>query len=172
MIAGLALVLAAAVIPSNREMHGLSTQLKELQDIERTNFAVLGSYARLLQDLEDGEPALIRRLAASQLNVIPKGETPLLMASTVNASVSDWVESTVEAEPYRPDPVPDTLLARWTEGSRRLWAIGAGAFLVFVGLLLTPGASRVDGADAATLEADEASLPAEEETAEVDESSD
>ncbi len=44
---------------------------------------------------------------------------------------------------FDPDPYPDTLLARWTLGPMRLWIIGAGAFSVFVGLVLTTGAANL-----------------------------
>jgi len=155
VLAGLALVLTAAVIPSGRERRALEAQATELKRQEAANFAVLGAYAQFVQELEDRDPALLRRLAAAQLNMIPKGETPVLMASTVNASVPEWVESTVEIPTSESEPIPDTLLARWTEGSRRLWAIGAGAFMVFVGLLLSP--------IAATRRAPEAPETAEEE---------
>lgn len=154
LLAGLALVLSAAVIPSSREMHALATQLEELRQVERMNDAVRSAFERLLRELEEGDPALLRRLAASQLNVIPKGETPILMASSANAGVAEWVESAVEAEPFVADPPPHTLLAQWTEGRNRLWSIGAGVFLVFVGLLLTPTAAPA-GAGGALEEGDE-----------------
>lgn len=142
VLAGLALVLAAAVIPSERQLHELRVQLEELQHAERSNFAILGAYEGFLGDLDDRDPALLKRLAASQLNLIPQGETPLLMASTVNASVPEWIEATVEVEPFRASPPPDTLLAQWTDGRKRLWSIGAGGFLVFMGLLIGTGSDR------------------------------
>lgn len=144
LVAGLALVLAAAIIPSERQLHELRTQLDELKHAERTNFAIMGAYARFVDDLDDRDPSLLRRLAASQLNVIPRDETPLLMASTVNASVPEWIEATVEVEPFKAPPPADTVLARWTEGRGRLWAIGAGGMLVFMGLLLGPSGARRD----------------------------
>lgn len=146
LLAGISLVLAAAIIPSGRELHGLEEQLASLRRQEQANYGVLGAYARFVQDLEDRDPALLRRLAAAQLNMIPRGETPLLMASTVNASVAQWVESTVEMEPEQHEPIPDTLLSRWTEGGRRLWAIGAGAFMIFIGLMIAPAPTRRPGA--------------------------
>lgn len=142
VLSGLGLVLAAAIIPSERQLHDLRTQLDELRHVERNNFAIMGAYSRFVSDLDDHDPSLVRRLAASQLNVIPTGETPLLMASSVNSSVPEWIEATVEMEPFRAPPPPDTLLTRWTEGRGRLWAIGAGGFLVFAGLLLGPTHSR------------------------------
>ncbi len=162
LLAGLSLVLAAAVIPSGRELHDLEEQLAELRHAEQSNFEVLAAYARFAQDLDDRDPALIRRLAAAQLNMMPRGETPILMASSVSASVSDWVEATVERPPYRAAPPADTLLTRWTEGQRRLWAIGAGAFMVFIGLLLSPIAARpapASGSPAVDEEAERADAP-------------
>jgi len=134
--AGLVLILAAAVVPSERQLHSLRSQLDELKHAERSNDAIISAYARFVSDLDGRDPSLVRRLAASQLNVIPRGETPLLMASSVNASTSEWIEATADVEPFEPQPPPDTLLARWTSGRGRLWAIGAGGFLVFAGLMI------------------------------------
>lgn len=156
----MALVLAATVIPSERQLHELRTQLDELRHAERNNFAIMGAYARFVNDLEEHDPSLVRRLAASQLNVIPRGETPLLMASSVNASVPEWIEATVELEPFQAPPPPDTLLARLTEGRGRLWAIGVGGFFVFAGLLFGPGGRR--GIDQAELDACEEGVDGDE----------
>lgn len=149
VIAGLGLILSAATIPSEQKLHELRTQLEGLRHTERNNFAVMGSYARFVSDFDDHDPSLIRRLAASQLNVIPRDETPLLMASSVNASVSDWIEATAELDSFEVPPPRDSLLSRWIEGRGRLWAIGAGGFLVFAGLLVGPGAlkRRADSID-------------------------
>lgn len=145
--AGLVLILAAAVVPSERQLHSLRSQLDELRHAQRSNDAIISAYARFVSDLDGRDPSLVRRLAASQLNVIPRGETPLLMASSVNASTSEWIEATADLEPFRAPPPPDTLLARWTSGRGRLWAIGAGGFLVFAGLMIgaTPAAARRGG---------------------------
>jgi len=142
VLAGLSLVLAATIVPSGRQLHDLRMQLEELRHAERENFALMGAYDRFVSDLDDRDPALVRRLAASQLNVIPRGETPILMASTVYSSVPEWIEATVERERFAPIEPPDTLLARWTEGRGRLWAIGAGGFFVFAGLLIGPSSTR------------------------------
>ncbi len=142
VLAGLALVGTGAVTSSQRDRHELKQQLEELRHAERANFKLLEAYDRFTQDLEAGDPSLVRRLAAGQLNVMPKAEAPILMATSVNAPVSEWIDASVEVEPFEPEPVPDTLLARLTDGPRRLWALGAGAFLVFVGLVLTPAETR------------------------------
>jgi hypothetical protein len=152
LVAGLLLIGATAVVPEAEKVHGMRTQLAHLEHIEDHNFTRMQACSRFMDDLESNDPALLRRLAASQLNLMPKGERPLILASSIGATPTDWIESSVPMPAFDPEPYPDTLLARWTLGPMRLWIIGAGALSVFVGLVLTAGTanSRKEGSVPAT----------------------
>ena len=138
LVAGLALIVCAAVIPEAEKVHSMRNQLQTIRFAEQHNFARMAACSRFLDDLKAGDQGLVRRLAASQLNLMPRGETALLIATSIDATPSDWIEASVIPPVYEPDPYPDTLLARWTLGPQKLWVIAAGAFCVFLGLIFGP----------------------------------
>jgi hypothetical protein len=81
----------------------------------------------------------MRRLAAAHLNLVPAGTTPVLIASTRQATVTDWIGRSVvvASAPRPPQPMSQrSWLTSLTAGSGRLWVIGAGVLVVFVGLLM------------------------------------
>lgn len=139
LVAGIALIVCAAVIPEAEKVHSMRGQLQSIRFAEQHNFARMEACSRFLDDLKAGDAGLVRRLAASQLNLMPRGETALLIATSIDATPSDWIEASVTPPVYEPEPYPDTLLARWTLGTQRLWVIGAGAFFIFLGVVFEPG---------------------------------
>jgi len=140
-LAGLAVMVSAALLPAERDLHALRQQVAALESREAYNTQRLAAYDRFMRDLGERDPALVRRLAASQLNLMPEGEQPLLMATSIEHTVSDWIEATVEQPTFTPVPPPDTLLTRLADGSRRLWLMGGGAMIVFLGLVMGFGVS-------------------------------
>ena len=140
VVAGLLLLVAGVLIPAQRDLQELRNALELHRAAEDRAVRQLGAYDRFLNDLEAGEPQLVRRLAASELNVMPREERSLLLVPTLNATVTEWIESTEPLAVPTPEPYPDTLLARLATGPRRLWVLACGAFLVFVGLCLAPSA--------------------------------
>ncbi|MFZ4722430.1 MAG: hypothetical protein ACOYMI_04690 [Phycisphaerales bacterium] len=140
-IAGLAIMVSAALLPAELDLHDLRQQRAAIAARESWNRERLEAYDRFLGELDRRDPALLRRLAASQLNLMPKGEQPLLMATSIEHTVSDWIEATVPPMEFQPQPAPDTLLARLAEGQRRLWLMAGGAMSVFLGLVLGFGVS-------------------------------
>jgi hypothetical protein len=140
-IAGLAVMVSAALLPAELDLHDLRQQRAAIAARESWNRERLAAYDRFLGELDRRDPALLRRLAASQLNLMPKGEQPLLMATSIEHTVSDWIEATVPPMEFQPQPAPDTLLARLAEGQRRLWLMAGGAMSVFLGLVLGFGVS-------------------------------
>lgn len=135
-LAGLAVMVASALLPAERDLHELRQQLAALEFREAYNTQRLQAYDRFMKDLTARDPALLRRLAASQLNLMPDDVEPLLMATSIESTVSDWIEATVPQETFEPTPPPDTLLTRLADGPRRLWLMGGGAVVVFVGLVM------------------------------------
>jgi len=135
-LAGLAVMVASALLPAERDLHELRQQLAALEFREAYNTQRLQAYDRFMKDLTARDPALLRRLAASQLNLMPDDVEPLLMATSIESTVSDWIEATVPQEAFQPTPPPDTLLTRLADGPRRLWLMGGGAVVVFLGLVM------------------------------------
>jgi hypothetical protein len=142
VVAGLAMCAATILIPAQSGLYQLRRQLAELRDEEALLAARLRAHAAFLDDLQEAEPALVRRLAAAQLNLVPEGERPVLMVRSTSASVDDWIESTVRERPVDRSVRPASALSRLTEGQYRLWVLGGSIFCVFIGLLLGPIGSR------------------------------
>ena len=146
-VAGLTLLVISALLPAQQDLAILTEQLAKLEHQEKVNQKRIGAYAQFLVELKAKDPSLLTRLAASQLNLMPKGEAPVLVATSMEHTVSDWIEATVPPEAFEPDLVPDTLLTRLASGQRRLWLMGGGALIVFIGLTtgipLTPSTRLV-----------------------------
>ena len=88
-------------------------------------------------------PRLVRRLAAAQLNLIPQGDTPVLLVAAANSPVTDWIDATVTTD-IRPEKLKAaSMLSRLANGPHRLWLFGGGIMSVFVGLLLSPAPVRL-----------------------------
>jgi hypothetical protein len=143
----LTLLVVSALLPAQQDLSVLTEQLAKLEHQEKVNQKRIGAYAQFLVELKAKDPSLLTRLAASQLNLMPKGEAPVLVATSMEHTVSDWIEATVPPEAFEPDLVPDTLLTRLASGQRRLWLMGGGALIVFIGLTtgipLTPSTRLV-----------------------------
>lgn len=142
LLAGLALLTAAAVIPEQAKVHALRGQLRALDAVERSNTDRLSAYTAFSDDIRERDEAIMRRLAASQLNLVPAGTKPILVASSIDRTVTDWVDATLPPVAFEEEPFTDSLLSRWVLGPSRLWVLAIGACSVFVGLILSIPASR------------------------------
>ena len=140
VIAGLLLLVAGVLIPAQRDLQELRNTLEIHRALEDQSIRQLAAYDRFLNDLEHGDEQLVGRLAASQLNLMPKDERSMLLVPSLNATVTQWIEDSEPAILPNPPAYPDTLLSRLATGPRRLWVLACGAFLVFVGLMLSPSA--------------------------------
>jgi hypothetical protein len=136
VVAGLCLCAAAILVPAQRDLEGLRRQRDRLADEKAVGEARLDAYRSFLRQLEREDPPIIRRLAAAQLNLVPAGETPVLLAASRTATVSEWIEGNVRVSRRQPKPPPETLLSRLVEGRLRLWVLAGGMVIVFMGLLL------------------------------------
>ena len=133
-IAGFVIMAASALLPAQHDVAVLKEQLAKLQQEEIVNYRRIQAYEQFLVELKSKDASLLTRLAASQLNLMPQGEAPVLMATSMEHTVSDWIEATVPPEAFESNLVPDTLLTRLASGQRRLWLMGGGALIVFIGL--------------------------------------
>ncbi|MBL9140382.1 MAG: hypothetical protein JNK53_00825 [Phycisphaerae bacterium] len=135
---GLVLLCSAVLVPASYDLWVLKAQQQQLAAQEQENYNRLEAYSRFSADLKRNDPQLVRRLVASQLNRIPKGETALLLAGTANQTPLKWVDASVKPVTPQVTPFPDSLLSRLTLGRKALWVAGAGAMCVFLGLLVGP----------------------------------
>jgi hypothetical protein len=136
VIAGLALCVVGILVPARRDLADLRRQRDRLVDARAIGDQRHDAYETFLQRLEDDDPALLRRLAASQLNLVPADETPVLVAASRTATVTEWIDQNVRTQRLEPALPPGTLLDRLVGGPRRLWVLLGGVMIVFVGLLL------------------------------------
>ncbi len=150
VIAGLALLVSALLIPAQRELHELKGLVQYHRAREQQAFERLAAYDRFLHDLGDGDERVLRRLAASQLNLKLAGESSLMLAPSMNDTVVEWIDASVPLAAQAAPPAPDTLLSRLATGPRRLWILAVGTFMMFIGLFVGPetefsGRKRTNG---------------------------
>lgn len=147
VLAGLLLTGAVVLIPASNELAEVRVQRDRALALEDHKEARRKSYQDYLDALKREEPALVIALAASQLNQIPKGRSPILdstqMVTLGGASGDASVFGALEPAPPRlPERQKvDSLLERWTGSDTLRPILIAGAALsLFVGLL--PPATR------------------------------
>lgn len=136
LIAGLALCVPVVLIPAQRDVFHLKRQRDTLHAREQQNVAMLRTHVSFLHALDEGDPALVRRLVASQLNLVPEGHTPMLVAARTSEPIGQWIDAAAHIEsPKLAQPV-ETTLSRLATGPRRLWLFAGGMFCVFAGLMM------------------------------------
>ena len=143
VVGGLVLCVAGILLPAERDLDDLRRQRAQLRHEETILQGRLAARGAFLQELDQRQPALIRRLAASQLNLVPRGEEPVLVSSSLNDDIISWVDATVQATPAEEIHRANSALS-WLMNSRyRLWLLTAGVVSAFLGLLLDPSLTRV-----------------------------
>lgn len=162
--AGLVVCAAGIIIPAQEDLQALRVQLEQLRAQELHAYARLKAHSDFMDQVDSADPALVRRLAAAQLNLVPARDTPLLLTASQTSPVTDWIEATVNPDIRPPKPAPLSSLGQLANGPYRLWLFGGGIMAVFVGLMLGPSplpaslgrshdedALLVDGEDGACL---------------------
>ena len=143
VVGGLVLCVAGILLPAQRDLDDLRRQRAELRHEETILQGRLAARGAFLQELDRRQPALIRRLAATQLNLVPQGEEPVLVSSSLNEDVISWVDATAHATAIEPIHRADSTLSQLMTGRYRLWLLTAGVVSAFLGLLLDPSLTRV-----------------------------
>ncbi len=142
IIAGLAVCAAGVLLPAQADLRALEEQLAVLQGEEARAYQRLAAHADFIDQVDRGDPGIIKRLAAAQLNLVPEGDKPVLLAGGDTSPVTEWIDATVDLN-LRPPPIePVSTLSRWANGTSRLWMFGGGIMSVFIGLLISPDGSR------------------------------
>ncbi|MEE8238118.1 MAG: hypothetical protein V3S67_07375, partial [Gammaproteobacteria bacterium] len=134
--AGLTLCVAGVLIPAQRSLHSLRGQLTRIEHLHTQGQDGIEAHEQFLDRLRHRDPSVIRRLAAAQLNLMPAGDTPVLVANSRQATVMEWIGRSVAPATVTAAPPASSWLTRLTGDTRRLWVIGFGVLLVFVGLLV------------------------------------
>jgi hypothetical protein len=142
IMAGIAVCAAGVLLPAQSDLEALRRQLHQLQSEETRAYARLKAHADFMDQVDRADPSLVRRLAAAQLNMLPEGDTPVLLAGSTSSPVTSWIENTIELDIRAPKPKPVSTLGRWANGPNRLWFFGGGIMAVFVGLILSPAPIR------------------------------
>ena len=138
LLAGLALVTAAIVVPAEQELRGLQDRVEVLQEQHARLLDRLAVHQRFLDDLDGGDTDLLRRVADMQMNRTAEG-TLVLRDPGAAGTPLEWLSRRSQiAVPIRLDESRASLLARWTAGRGRLWTAAVGSFCVFVGLIWGP----------------------------------
>jgi hypothetical protein len=142
IVAGLTVCAAGILLPAQAGLHRLREQLRQLGQEEDLAYARLKGHLDFIDGFDRADARLVRRMAATHLNLIPAGDEPLLLAPAGSQTVTDWIDATVSPQPRDAESWHDSILSRWATGQERLWLFAAGALCVFVGLLLDPAVSR------------------------------
>jgi hypothetical protein len=137
LAAGVVLLFATVVIPAQADLAEARWQRDRALAIEAQRKERLFKHERYLAALESREPALVRALAASQLNLVPAGRAAALRPIDPMMEDASVFPSLEPAPIVLPElELVDSRLARWARGEHsRLWLIAAGSMLVMMGLL-------------------------------------
>ena len=90
LLAGLGLVFGAVVLPEQAKLHQGEQQLAQMQHLVERSDAVAGAYDDFAARVKEGDPTLMRRLAVSQLNLLPQGEVPIVRAESATVPNSAY----------------------------------------------------------------------------------
>jgi len=136
VLAGLSICSASLIVPAHMELGEAKQQLSALQSQEQWAVDRLAAYDQFMGQLDSGDPGLIRRLASRRFNMLPEGDTPVLMdVGASEASIEEWIESTVSSPLDEGHAIPSSMLATISTGPYRPWFLVCGVACIFIGLL-------------------------------------
>lgn len=143
VVPGAAIIAAAVLIPPADDLALIEQQRSELRGQLEHESLRSAAYASFIEAVDQGDPALVRRLAAAQLNLIPATADPVAMiiesSMGLDASVDQWIEETLPsvgvAERGVGEAAADTRLRRLATGPNRVYTMLAGMLVIFIGLL-------------------------------------
>ena len=146
VIAGLLACGAALLVPAQQDLLHTQVQREQLDSHFMASTRQLVAYDSVLQGLLDQDPLLMRRLAANHLNLLPEGETPLLLdPAGADGSFDHWVMTSTRDDEVQTGVATDTLLARISSGPHRLLVIAGGMLCLFIGTLYQPVGEKSRG---------------------------
>ena len=139
LLAGAAICASTLLLPARDDLAMAERQLSMLREQHQLTTARMAAYDQFLMELQDGDASFVERIAASELNLLPKGDSPVLhdMAAS-SSSTLEWIESTVPRSTTDAgvnDDMPQTMLGEISHGAYRNLFLGAGIACIFFGLL-------------------------------------
>jgi len=147
VVAGVLMLLAAGLIPSQIEIRERRANLEELREQLGHHKHREQAYGLFLDELATGNTTLHQRLIAAQLGLVPARTQPVIISAQLNDTPVRWVERSVSLGSWTPEAKTErsgrseqapSYLARLIEGNGRLWLFGAALVSIFIGLLLNP----------------------------------
>ncbi|MDG1838866.1 MAG: hypothetical protein P8I91_08710 [Phycisphaerales bacterium] len=140
LLGGVLVVGAAMLLPAWRDVQSVRFERDQLAAQVDTASQRLAATYSIRESLRRDDAELKQRLIAWQHNRLPVGDIALAR-EIYTAGVLGWIDSTVPAVAEVAIPPVPTRLERLVSGPSRLWMLGAGVLMVFVGLVGF-GASR------------------------------
>tara|TARA_R110000782_G_scaffold211115_2_gene299072 strand:+ start:27162 stop:27689 length:528 start_codon:yes stop_codon:yes gene_type:complete len=77
-LAGLAMIVAVALIPPAADLQAIRHQRDRVLAMEQTDLARIANYKALITAIDEKDPDTIRLVLASQLQLVPRGKTALV----------------------------------------------------------------------------------------------
>ena len=146
-------MVAAGVFPSEERLERERASVEVLKAQRAQALQTVDAYEIFLDGVDAGDETVIRRLAAAQLGLMPRGDEVLERLTGLHEPPTRWIERSVvsevssEAQVALGRPfVNDSLLAAILSGEGRLWLFGLAIMAIFIGLL----AERAPGTGAAS----------------------
>ena len=143
---GVRIGASTLLLPARDDLALAERQLSVLREQHQLTTARMAAYDQFLMELEAGDPAFVQRLAASELNLLPKGDSPVLHdIAAARTSTLEWIESSVpQATSSRSDgaDLPQTMLGDISHGAYRNLFLGGGIACIFFGLLTSLPSDR------------------------------
>lgn len=146
LLAGLMLLVSAGVFPSEERLIVERASVETLKTQRMHALQTVEAYEVFLDGIDARDETVVRRLAASQLGIMPKGHEPLAMLTGLQEPPTRWIERSVMGGASFDDPgsaghpiMNESLLATILSGEGRVWLFGGAILAIFIGLLLDRG---------------------------------
>ncbi len=144
LLAGLLVLAAAMLVPAWRDVEQVTYERQRLAAEVDLATRRLDRTQAVREAMQQGDAVIQDRLVAWQLNLLPSGETAIAREMHPGG-VLGWIDDGLAPAPVARSPVPPTPLEVLVSGSGRLWVLGVGTLLTFVGVVGVGGQARQGG---------------------------
>tara|TARA_B100000959_G_C14737081_1_gene523399 strand:- start:213 stop:752 length:540 start_codon:yes stop_codon:yes gene_type:complete len=138
LICGLALSVAAIVIPAHQELGNLHAKLAELAEDYADVQHRVPIYDAFLRDVNTNNPDVYQRIVDLQFNRPGSGEIVVIDNAAVQTPL-EWLSDKARRRRIVPlEKKQASVLSSITNGRGRLVLLGVGAFTMFIGFVKNP----------------------------------
>lgn len=141
LIAGIAIIAFTVLVPAVNDLEEARFYRERIQQVEKHRGQRIERYQEYLEAINSADDALIRSLAAVQLNQSPEGTQllePTGQVTVKSASPFPALEPPPLVLADRPPTKPKSTLEKWaTDDRSRLWLLAGGSLCILIGLLPT-----------------------------------